>query len=103
MSEATHTAGAWFFELDRGGPDYGRVRAENRLAALATIHYCGKKPNPSDDSPSLAEARANACLIRAAPDMLEALKHLFHWHDQLGKHDIAKAEAVIARAEGRTP
>jgi phosphoglycolate phosphatase-like HAD superfamily hydrolase len=40
-----------------------------------------------------------------AADVIEAqhaaLKHLVRWHDQLSKQDIAKAEAAIAKAEGR--
>lgn len=33
-------------------------------------------------------------------EMLDTLKHMVHWHDQLQPHDIARAEAVIAKAEG---
>lgn len=46
------------------------------------------------------EIEANARLIAAAPDLLEALKHAVHWHDQLNAKDIAKMEAAIAKAEG---
>lgn len=46
--------------------------------------------------------RANACLISAAPELLEVLK-LFvrsNLHDGTG-HILAKAKVTIAKAEGR--
>jgi len=45
------------------------------------------------------EVEANARLIAEAPELLATLKHFVHWHDQLSKADIARAEAAIARAE----
>lgn len=37
------------------------------------------------------------------PELLDALKHAVHWHDQLTPADIARYEAVIAKAEGSQP
>jgi hypothetical protein len=34
-----------------------------------------------------------------ARELLVTLKHFVHWHDQLQPHDIARAKAVIAKAE----
>jgi len=48
------------------------------------------------------ELEANARLIAASPELLEALKHAVRWHDQLSANDIKKMEAAIAKAEGRT-
>lgn len=44
---------------------------------------------------------ANARVMAASAQMLKALKHLVHWHDQLSPTDIAMAQAAIAEAEGR--
>ena len=33
-------------------------------------------------------------------ELLNALKHIVHWHDQLSANDIAKAKAAIAKALG---
>ena len=53
------------------------------------------------------ESEANAHLIAAAPELLEALKGLIGWHDcfpmKEGEADlpvIATARAAIAKAEG---
>lgn len=35
-----------------------------------------------------------------AEEMLSALQHMVHWHDQLRPEDIQRAEAAIARATG---
>lgn len=44
------------------------------------------------------QVEANARLIAAAPELLETLQHAIHWHDQLTPADIARYEAVIAKA-----
>ena len=33
-------------------------------------------------------------------ELLDALKHIVRWHDQLSANDIAKAKAAIAKALG---
>jgi len=33
-------------------------------------------------------------------ELLGALKHIVHWHDQLSANDIAKAKTAIAKATG---
>ena len=33
-------------------------------------------------------------------ELLNALKHIVHWHDQLSANDIAKAKAAIAKVTG---
>jgi hypothetical protein len=33
-------------------------------------------------------------------ELVEMLKHMVRWHDQLSVNDIAKAETVIAKATG---
>ena len=46
-----------------------------------------------------SERWANARLIAEAPSMLDCLRHVVHWHDQLMPHDIALIQDVIDRAE----
>ena len=41
-------------------------------------------------------------LHQAAPAMREALKHLIHWHDQIGEHDLQIAKGALTLAE-QTP
>ena len=55
--------------------------------------------NGASAAPS--EKTANARLIAAAPELLATLKHLVHWHDQLGQDDLHRAQTTIAHAEGK--
>ena len=55
-----------------------------------------------------AEQNANARLIAAAPDLLEALEDLIRNHKEnkgegLGIGPLMKAKAAIAKAKGETP
>ena len=42
----------------------------------------------------------NHALRQDKTELLNALKHIVHWHDQLSVNDIAKAKAAIAKATG---
>lgn len=109
-----HTPGPWKAQRDlRGirnnGPlplgelSFG-VYTDTRL--LCMEDYRGLGFGPSDE-----EQEANAHLIAAAPDLLEALKPLAEWlysfrisHKQVGNLDMSlvdNAVAAIAKAEGR--
>jgi hypothetical protein len=44
---------------------------------------------------------ANARLIAAAPDLLEALEHVIYWDN--GKPEWEMARAAIAKATGEQP
>jgi hypothetical protein len=92
MSQSKFTPGPW---KTSGVNPHRIIAVEGRSVGL---EICATKG-------FLAEYReqslANAQLIAAAPDLLAALKHLVHWHDQLSPADIAKAESVIAKAEGQ--
>lgn len=46
------------------------------------------------------DTKANAQLIAAAPDMLEALKQVAE-HEDAGCYDMKKVLSAIAKAEGR--
>ena len=57
---------------------------------------CGTAFSKSDD-----EMEANARLIAAAPDLLEALKELRDWYRENVGLPACKANAAIDKAEGR--
>lgn len=100
MSDIKHTPGPWIVTHDRR-----LIEAEYREGYVASVsfydsQFCG----PEDE----AEAAANACLIAAAPDMLEALRFAeracasedFEPREALMKI-LDRARAAIAKAEGR--
>lgn len=93
-----HTKGPWNFETDVRTGDNG-IYAEGTgifVEAFSDINHSGEG--------NRAEALANARLIAAAPEMLEALKHCLREHGGFtirGKTERL-ALAAIAKAEGLT-
>jgi hypothetical protein len=77
-----HTPGPWRFEPHSVGSNYMLI-------------YCSNTPGEGDNVRGYCGA-ANARLIAAAPDMLDALLAMLHDDD----HDLAcaKARAAIAKA-----
>lgn len=97
-NKCNHTPGPW---SHCGGSYAGRITAKyNRLVgAIATVHGVsrggrGKLSNP--------EANANARLIAAAPEMLDALKWVRDNCTGLPAVARAIAEKAITKAEGRS-
>lgn len=106
-----HTPGPWrLVETDEGHEIHfgsritspGRFRAQHRPVEYEHSLF-------PDESQYYAEAVANARLIAAAPDLLEALEALVAEQNGpplLGRHEaswreaMAKAEAAIAKAKG---
>lgn len=78
-----HTPGPWIVEAV--GP-WLEVANEETLYTVAKVNGSGQGP------------QANACLIAAAPDLLEACRTLIETGDLQAAID--KARAAIARAEG---
>lgn len=102
--QATHTPGPWVAvgnsevhdrptEYDKDGSRTGET--PNLVAALGYPHH---------DAPTLA---ANARLIAAAPELLEALRWAVETIDEAGGMDpddrgaIAQCRAAIAKATGQ--
>ena len=103
VMSAKHTPGPWNtdrqnwpFELTGR---YHRVISEERFPAAFIPAWSEPGPGEVDGT---EEAKANAHLISAAPDLLEALKTLVGpiWSPQESADAVAKACAAIAKAEG---
>lgn len=104
MSGPTYTPGPWVRD-EEVGRDLGIVeittseRINNNFVPIVQV-------DTEWYEPFAAEQRANALLITAAPDLLEALEALVaqsldsgHPHDWL-RHEIDQAKAAIAKAKG---
>ena len=89
-----HTPGSWFFD-----DEHEEVTAEWRrrkgLTRIATVNLGWSEPFNS-------EQIANARLIAAAPDLLEALKRCKFDSLNMTLDDLEFCRAAIARATGES-
>lgn len=86
-----HTQGPWWVD-NRRPTGALQVQAQHRGVGSS---YCVASVNYYEDD------AANACLIAAAPELLDALKKVVALSDR--KHDAwDAAHAAIAKAEGRS-
>ena len=98
-----HTPGPWF--TWEGGVYAGRPKVKNR----GELRGYDAKICEMDDMDGTARSRkANAKLIAAAPDLLEALRSAVNDADAWGLADdecdwLPIARAAIARATGEQP
>ena len=93
-----HTPGPW--TMHPRFDDGAEVRA-----LLAPVAWCGVATtvgSSGDQSIDAAEARANARLIAAAPDLLEACERLLNGGWPHAEKDIELACSAIAKAKGAT-
>jgi hypothetical protein len=88
MKTHTHTAGPWYPVTLGASPDYAWA-IDSELVEIARL---------SEWPDHKAEAEANARLIAAAPEMLEALQSLTH--PMASDEDLQNALAVIAKVKG---
>ena len=89
-----HTPGPWFVPT----PTYRTLYVEARVGngMLQEVAACGPTADP-------AQQAANAQLIAAAPELLEALSDCaahMHWTQPQGEAALKKAKAAIAKATG---
>jgi hypothetical protein len=108
----SHTPGPWTASLaDAGG--FSHINAPT-WGALAKVPVMLEQepPKPLARLVKSEEGEANARVIAAAPELLEALQHFFTWHaenfedfdDETNKQLLClanEAETAIAKAEGR--
>ena len=95
-----HTPGPWRYKLDGGQDSDTRhaVLADSTGLWVAATYRSGTSAKNHRSQEAEAEAKANARLIAAAPELLEALQELC---DTLGECGMTeKARAVIAEATG---
>ena len=104
---AGHTPGQWMAAHRRGAD--GMYRTEVFSARYGGIATCDWTPNHCGNGVTTTFREANARLIAAAPDLLEALQRLIPHavymescsHDDDGvRRDIERARAAIYKAEG---
>ena len=76
-----HTKGTWIAKIDeefsnkyQGGANTRRYSIESKNCLIATVWAEGEFRKTK--SPAQIEQNANACLIAAAPDLLEALRQI---------------------------
>ena len=109
MSAASHTPGPWKAQISAdfvGGNSYSIFTAhENRSAQvqdLVAASFPGTVHGHGPANISGPEARANAALIAAAPDLLEALQDLLDGHaaGAITGDDLDGARRAIAKATG---
>ncbi len=109
-TETKHTPGPWTIEYKPGyatrGNSHAVINAERYPAAFVPAW---NDPEPGEVF-AADEAIANARLIAAAPDLLEALDEMVRWNVKRGGPDdqplpadqqdpeVAKAMAAIAKA-----
>jgi len=95
MNTHTHTQGPWHVGAGNGEgsifSDNGRTRLEIGETTLYSIAQITRGWNEVEDE-------ANARLIAAAPEMLEALQRLTH--PMASDEDLQNALAIIAKVKG---
>lgn len=107
-----HTPGPWsvpHFADDSKVCNCHSVLSEGYAGAICIIVSSNglSVGDGGNDAPPLDEAKANARLIAAAPDLLDALQSARKWlvinDDSRCQSDLKAVEATIAKAEGRAP
>ena len=110
-TQATHTKGPWHTGQGNGEGsifcESGRMRLESGGTTLYPVCAISRGWDEGEDA-------ANAHLIAAAPDLLEALRGSVEWLRTLREENeaaviesapdgfsLCDAEAIIAKAEGR--
>lgn len=101
MSEAKHTAGPWRLLPDEG-EGYLRVRGTRLGHRFKVANVMAPNFLPRDE----LESKANASLIAAAPEMLEALIAIRSIEFGHSEDDICavrkQCDAAIAKATGES-
>ena len=103
---AGHTSGEWYtghFCRDDHTCDCTYILNENRMGAIATVHYSDAEHEPDGDNPPPDEAKANMRLIAAAPDLLAEVERLQAREKVLAdalKYYASEEAWTIKQAEG---
>ncbi len=114
MSDVKHTPGPWVYRPHQFD-DWGYVRAQKHNDGFYSFICQAKDPRVTEDDENAARKNmvdpweANARLIAAAPELLEALVDAFNAfefeqdrQDFLGRELCERIPAIIAKAKGKT-
>ena len=107
-----HTKGPWSVEMDGKWP--WDISITPNIVDMRRIAYCTSNKNLEDVrnatafkyderekiAKMVAEQEANARLIAAAPELLEALEMAVLWLEFDGKYDVLGFQAAITKAKG---
>jgi len=102
--QQTHTPGPWVYEWCNGAYSDGIVTSQSNSIAIVMGGNYGEWRDAPDNGD--AEFEANARLIAAAPELLEACKNLVGHADWVALNfridyaHLDEARAAIAKAEG---
>lgn len=88
-----YTPGPW--SADDNGDVYAKRNGADEQIAEAFALFDPSYPNPEQHADWGDEAKANARLIAAAPDMLDALVHLAAEVRSLGLLDVKKRFSLV--------
>lgn len=99
MSNTKHTPGPWELKMPKGNrpsarisgdgwEDFAKVFTRTTFEGESKLHDC-------------EEGEANARLIAASPELLEALKEIVHITGDRKTVEFDRARAAIAKAEGK--
>lgn len=104
---AEHTPGPWVWERAEGGfCDGHKIRMGEAIgsphnhAAHLVVEYDHSCYPEDGDGTQHAEAEANARLMAAAPDLLEALENLENDDGAIPDHAWSLVKLAIAKARG---
>ena len=96
MTKAKHTPGPWWADFD-GEDTFDGVEIQQ----VGRLHYVPVANVPVDYT-DREEREANARLIAAAPDLLDALEEAVSQHGH-GLVNLDAARTALAKAKGETP
>lgn len=91
---SARTPGPWTARSSRLCLDFGIVSKDNNVIAevFSDIEV--------EDRRDVEQARANARLMAASPELLESLQFAIRFFDQLTPADAERMRAVVAKATG---
>lgn len=97
MTDSKHTAGPWFITK---GATSRYIEARLECGLIQEIAWCGSVID--------GDVQANACLIAASPELLEALRlcydHCRLSYPEVEHNNVGEAvRAAIAKATGSQP
>lgn len=98
-----HTPGPWFVEQDQKTPIYVSPVARHEQVCICNVCPIDEDDSESGDFLVDEQTRANARLIAAAPDLLDALEACYDYGGLTGDSWVVdKVVAAIEKAKGES-